>query len=43
MSPSDLAVGTHTLATEQRDAAGNITDSSNVTFVIDAAGVGACV
>ena len=43
MSPSDLAVGTHTLATEQRDAAGNITDSSNVTFVIDAAGAGACV
>jgi hypothetical protein len=43
MSPSDLAVGTHTLATEQRDAAGNITDTSNVTFVIDTAGVGACV
>jgi hypothetical protein len=43
MSPSDLAVGAHTLATEQRDGAGNLIDSSNVTFVIDAAGVGACV
>jgi len=43
MSPSDLAVGTHTLATEERDAVGNLIGSSNVTFVIDGAGVGACV
>jgi len=43
MSPSDLAIGTHTLATEERDAVGNLIGSSNVTFVIDGAGVGACV
>jgi hypothetical protein len=43
LAPSDLAVGTHTLATEERDAAGNIIFPSNVTFVIDPAGVGACL
>jgi hypothetical protein len=43
MAPSDLAVGAHSLATELRNAAGTIIISSNVAFVIDAAGVGACV
>jgi hypothetical protein len=43
MAPSDLSVGAHSLATELRDAAGNILIPSNVTFVIDPAGVGACV
>ena len=43
MAPLDLAVGAHSLATELRDAAGTIILSSNVTFVIDPAGVGACV
>lgn len=43
MAPSDLAVGPHSLATELRDASGTIILSSNVTFVIDPAGSGACV
>ena len=43
MAPSDLTIGPHSLATELRDAAGTIVLSSNVTFVIDSADVGACV
>ena len=42
IAPSELSVGSHSLATELRDAAGNILIASNVTFVIDP-GVGACV
>ena len=42
IAPSELSVGSHSLATELRDAAGNIL-TSNVTFVIDPSGVGACV
>lgn len=43
LEPSELAVGNHTLAEVQHDSAGNITDTSNVTFVIDPAGMGACI
>ena len=42
IAPSELSVGSHSLATELRDATGNIPIASNVTFVIDP-GVGACV
>lgn len=43
MAPSELSVGTHTLHTETTDPAGNVTFPSTVSFVVDPAGVGACL
>jgi hypothetical protein len=42
MAPSELSVGTHTVHTETSDPTG-IIFTSDITFTIDPAGVGACV
>ncbi len=43
MAPDELSVGQHTLSVRFTDPASGLDDTDGITFVIDAAGTGACL
>jgi hypothetical protein len=43
VAPGDLSLGSHTFGFEHFDADGNVLESDEITFFIDASGTGACL